>query len=83
MIQHHGDLSEAEKLAIGELMRHEQLCAKKYALYLDQSPDPHVKSILREVQNVKMRHISTLNNLLHQPGMPAAGMTGTGPAPTT
>lgn len=78
MNQQYSSLSQAEKLAITELLRHENLCAKKCAVYMNQCQDPQIKTALGQMQNIKQQHISALNSMLHQSSMPGTGMSGTG-----
>lgn len=70
-MHHYSGISQAEKLAITELLRHENLCAKKCSIYLNQVQDPQIKSALSQMQNIKQQHSSTLNSMLQQ-----AGLTG-------
>ena len=67
---HMGRLTEAEKLAIEEQLRAEDICAKKVQLYMSVSRDPAVQAILQQVAEKGQRHVSTLNGLLQDAGMP-------------
>lgn len=78
MMHQYTNLSQAEKLAITELLRHETLCAKKCSVYMEQCQDPQIKSALGQMHNIKQQHISTLSSMLQQGGTPGTGMTGTG-----
>ncbi|MDA8096958.1 MAG: hypothetical protein C4575_11665 [Desulforudis sp.] len=72
-MHHYSGISQAEKLAITELLRHENLCAKKCSIYQNQVQDPQIKSALTQMQNIKQQHSSALNNMLQQAGLTGGG----------
>lgn len=65
-------MSEMEKLQIQSLMRAEELCARKAQMYLGQSRDPAVQSMLQQSVDRGHRHLSLLGSLLQE-----AGISGT------
>lgn len=72
-MHHFTGMSQAEKLAITKLIRHENLCAKKCSIYKEQVQDPQIKSALGQMQNIKQQHSSTLGSMLQQAGLSGGG----------
>jgi len=70
-VMHQIMMSEMEKLNIQQLIRAEELCAKKVQAYLGQTKDPAIQGMLQQMLDRGNRHISSLNSLLHE-----AGLTG-------
>jgi hypothetical protein len=68
----HHQMSQPEKLSITELLRHENLCAKKLSAYTQQIQDPQIRSALSQYQGLCQQHVSMLNNLMQQ----AVGTSG-------
>ncbi|MFZ5642270.1 MAG: hypothetical protein ACOY46_01620 [Bacillota bacterium] len=62
-------MSEMEKLNIQQLIRAEELCAKKVQTYLGQTRDPAIHGILQQKLDRGQRHISSLNSLLQEAGL--------------
>jgi len=71
---HMGRLTEMERLAIEEQLRAEDICAKKIQMYLSVSRDPAVQAILQQMAEKGQRHISTLNSLMQDAGMPVGAV---------
>ncbi len=67
---HMGRLTEMERLAIEEQLRAEDICAKKIQMYMSLSRDPAVQALLQQMAEKSHRHISTLNSLMQDAGMP-------------
>ncbi|MEW6183326.1 MAG: hypothetical protein AB1500_09165 [Bacillota bacterium] len=64
------NISEMEKLQIGETLRTEQVRVKKLAVYMDAIQDPALKGLLNQMQQVSQQHVNVLNNILGQAGIP-------------
>ena len=60
-----GRLTDAERLAIESQLRAEKICAKKVQIYMSVSQDSAVQAILQQMAEKGQRHISILNNMLH------------------
>jgi len=67
-------MSEMEKLLIHSLVKTEDLCTKKVQMYLTQTRDPVVQSMLQQSLDMGQRHVSVLNGLLQESGV--SGMAG-------
>ena len=67
---HMGRLTEMERLVVEEQLRAEDICAKKIQMYMSMSRDPSVQAILQQMAEKGQRHISTLNSLMQDAGMP-------------
>ncbi|MGB9802479.1 MAG: hypothetical protein ACPLRU_07225 [Desulfofundulus sp.] len=63
-------MTEMEKLHIMEQLRAEELCTRKARLYLNQTRDPAIQGLLQQCIDKGQRHISALNNLLQDAGLP-------------
>lgn len=71
---HEGRITEMEMLTIREQLMAEELCARKVQMYMNQTRDPAIQGLLREMAEKGQRHISTLNNMLHQETTPGGYM---------
>jgi len=60
-----GGLTDTERLAIESQLRTEKLCAKKVQIYMSVSQDSSVQALLQQMAEKGQRHISILNNMLH------------------
>lgn len=70
-------MSEMEKLLIMEQLRAEELCTRKSQMYLNQSRDPAVQTMLQQSIDKGQRHMSMLSGLLQDAGVTAmSGMGG-------
>lgn len=68
-------MTEVEKLFIMEQLRAEELCARKARVYLNQSRDPAIQTMLQQSIDRGQQHINMLSGLLQEAGI--TGMTGT------
>jgi|GEM_PF-1422680 gas vesicle protein len=78
---HFNQMSQQEKLSITELLRYENLCAKKLSAYVNQVQDPQIRSALSQYQNMCQQHVNVLNNLMQQAGQTGEQMAGQMQAP--
>lgn len=70
-------MSEMEKLLIRDSLNIEQVRVKKLAGYTEMAHDPALKGLLNQVQHVSQQHVSALNNMLGQAGVPQTPQTPT------
>ncbi|MDA8333689.1 MAG: hypothetical protein M0Z41_01650 [Peptococcaceae bacterium] len=57
-------LTEMEKLHARELLRTEQLCAKKAGLYLNQVQDPNLRDFVSQFAQKSQQHVQALQSIL-------------------
>jgi len=57
-------LTEMEKLHAREILRTEQLCARKAGIYLNQVQDPALRDFVSQFAQKSQQHVQTLQSLL-------------------
>jgi conjugal transfer/entry exclusion protein len=75
-MHHFNQMSQYEKLSISDLLKQENLCAKKLSAYVNQVQDPQIRSALSQYQNLCQQHMNMLNNLMQQAGQAGAQQVG-------
>lgn len=58
------NLSQKEKMLLGDQKKHEQVCIQKYQNYAAQAQDPQLKQLLQSYAQQEQQHLDTINQIM-------------------
>jgi spore coat protein CotF len=57
-------LTQAERVFLEDLKKHEELCVEKYPRYASQAQDPQLQQLFNQYGAVEQQHLNTINQIL-------------------
>ncbi|MPM49890.1 hypothetical protein SDC9_96624 [bioreactor metagenome] len=57
------NLSQKEKMLLGDQKNHEQVCIQKYQSYASKAQDPQLKQLFTQFAQQEQQHMDTLNQI--------------------
>ncbi len=71
-----GQLSQKEKMLLGDLKKEEELCVIKYQNYAQQAKDSQLSQLFNKLAGEEQKHYDTVNQLLQSGGQAQASQSG-------
>lgn len=58
------NLTQKERMLLGDQKKHEETCVQKYQSYASQAQDPQLKQLFNTHASKEQQHLNTINQLL-------------------
>jgi len=69
-----GRITEREKLYLTDQLKVEELCGKKVRMYMNQTQDPTLQSVLQQAADQSQKHSNAIKGMLQEAGIPVQSM---------
>ncbi|ACV64322.1 hypothetical protein Dtox_3610 [Desulfofarcimen acetoxidans DSM 771] len=69
-----GKITEREKLYLNDQLKAEELCGKKLRLFMSQTQDQNLQSVLQMAADQSQKHSNAIKGMLQESGIPVQSM---------